>query len=223
MKYTSEVVVTYKDHMGKDETIIEVARQSTSGAFKGWGSDEKPGDEKLLRFLHEHKHSTPWEFCALHVQVNAPIYVARQIMRHRTCAFSEMSGRYVEMPEEAFVPPSFKVQASKNKQASAEAVEAYIQAAAQEAYRHAIDLSVGTYKDMLASGISKEQARLVLPVSMMTQWRQVANLRNWFHFLGLRLDPHCQDETRLVAEQIAELVKEKWPRSWGLFEESVLA
>ena len=215
MNFTHDIEVEFKESMGQDSTIIEVARQSTTGAFRGW-----PEDEKLLRFLYEHSHSTPQEYCVLHVECRVPVFVARQVMRHRTLTFSEMSGRYVEIPERAYHPLEWKEQSTKNKQASAGPIEEQLQADA--VYEGLITESVATYKQLLALGISREQARMVLPLSMMTQFRVIGNLRNWFHFLGLRLDKHAQDETRVMAQQVADIIAERWPRSWALFEEKVL-
>lgn len=165
-------------------------------------------------------NSTPQEFCVLHVECRVPVFVARQVMRHRTLTFSEMSGRYVEIPERAYHPLEWKEQSTKNKQASAGPIEEQLQADA--IYEGLITESVATYKQLLAMGISREQARMVLPLSMMTQFRVIGNLRNWFHFLGLRLDKHAQDETRVMAQQVADIIAERWPRSWALFEEKVL-
>lgn len=210
------ITVKHIDHMGSDADIVAAARQSTDGAFRGWGTEENPGDEKLLRYLWEHKHSTPFEFCSLHVEVEAPIFVARQIFRHRTFSFSEVSGRYVEIGEDVYAPKVWRGQGKTNRQGSAEPLYEESQECAHEAYAEAVARAKETYAYLLSCGVSREQARLVLPVSTMTRWRMAGNLRNWLAFLTLRLAPDVQEETRLVAQQIAAIVAETWPRTWAI-------
>lgn len=208
------ITVKRIDHMGSDADIVAAARQSTDGAFRGWGTEEKPGDEKLLKYLWEHKHSTPFEFCSLHVEVSAPIFVARQVFRHRTFSFSEVSGRYVEIGEDVYAPKVWRGQGKTNRQGSAEPVAEQRDAA--QAYALGVEAARAVYRHLLSLGVSREQARLVLPVSTMTRWRMAGNLRNWLAFLKLRLAPDVQDETRLVAENVAEIVAETWPRTWAI-------
>lgn len=208
------ITVKVVDHMGSDADIVAAARQSTDGAFRGWGTEEKPGDEKLLRYLWEHKHSTPFEFCSLHVEVEAPIFVARQIFRHRTFSFSEVSGRYVEIGEDVYAPKVWRGQGKTNRQGSAEPVAE--QGDAAQAYALGVEAAQAVYRHLLSLGVSREQARLILPVSTMTRWRMAGNLRNWLAFLKLRLAPDVQEETRLVAQQVAEIVAETWPRTWAI-------
>ena len=132
------IAVKRIDHMGSDADIVAAARQSTDGAFRGWGTEEKPGDEKLLRYMWEHRHSTPFEFCSLHVEVEAPIFVARQIFRHRTFSFSEVSGRYVEIGEDVYAPKVWRGQGKTNRQGSAEPLYEESQECAHEAYAEAV-------------------------------------------------------------------------------------
>src|SRR5690606_23323400 len=101
MKVLDHGYVRLVEAWGSDERIIEAARMSTGKGFLGWGpkEDGKPGDEKLLRYLWEHKHATPFEMAGLVVEVQAPIFVFREWHRHRTQSFSELSARYVPMPD----------------------------------------------------------------------------------------------------------------------------
>jgi thymidylate synthase (FAD) len=85
---------------GSDERIIEAARMSTGKGFTGWGTPEKPGDEKLLRFLWKNQHATPFEMAGMTIEVKAPIFVFREWHRHRTQSYNEMSARYVPLPDE---------------------------------------------------------------------------------------------------------------------------
>ena len=205
------IKVTYIDSAGTDETIIAAARQSTDGAFRGWGTPEKPGDEKLLKYLHTRGHSSVFEFCQLHVEIEAPIFVARQVFRHRTFSFSEVSGRYVEMPMN-FHFPEWKKQAEKNRQASGEGLGEN-QLLADTCYKEGLRAATVAYKQLLTLGVSKEQARAVLPLSLMTRWRMSGDLRCWLAFLKLRMASDVQEETRDLANQVAAIIHERWPRT----------
>ena len=205
------IKVTYIDSAGTDETIIAAARQSTDGAFRGWGSPEKPGDEKLLKYLWDHQHSSVFEFCQLHVEIEAPIFVARQVFRHRTFSYSEVSGRYVEMPTN-FHLPDWKKQAEKNRQASGEGLGEN-QLLADTCYKEGLRAATVAYKQLLNLGVSKEQARMVLPLSLMTRWRMSGDLRCWLAFLKLRMASDVQEETRDLANQVAAIIHERWPRT----------
>src|SRR6185295_451000 len=87
------------DVWGSDRTIIEAARMSTGKGFLGWGDEGKPGDEKLLRFLWENKHATPFEMAGATFEIEAPIFVFREWHRHRTQSYNEMSARYTPLPD----------------------------------------------------------------------------------------------------------------------------
>src|SRR5688572_12551657 len=107
-----------RDVWGSDERIIEAARMSSGKGFIGWGTPEKPGDEKLLRYLWENQHTSPFEQAGFSVEVQAPIMVFREWHRHRTQSYNEMSGRYTQMPDVHYIPdPSrVKAQSKTNKQ-----------------------------------------------------------------------------------------------------------
>jgi thymidylate synthase (FAD) len=112
---------------GSDERIVESARMSTSGAFRGWGTVDKPGDEKLLRYLYENHHSTPFEFGGLVIEVQAPIMVFREWHRHRTQSYTEMSARYSPLPDCHYMPTAERclVVNGANKQANAVRVNSF--------------------------------------------------------------------------------------------------
>lgn len=193
---------------GKEEEIIKSARMSTQKGFQGWDQDKK-----LLKYLWDNKHATPFEFCTLSVQIKAPIFVARQVFRSRTFSYNELSGRYSELPE-SFYMPKLKYQDTKNKQGS----DGYL--SDEEANPIVLECiehhkkAFALYRTMLQAGVSREQARIVLPVSIMTEWRMCGNLRNWMHFLSLRLDSHAQQETRELAKGIASILKPLYPNTW---------
>jgi thymidylate synthase (FAD) len=202
-------------------------------AFKTWhehhkcsecdGVEYKPGDEKLLRFLWENKHHTPFEMAGMTIEVQAPIMVFREWHRHRTQSYNEMSGRYVEIPDMCYIPSLERLmagkQAKKNKQSSEEGFtggQAWdYQEILREAYAHARN----HYNHLLEQGVARELARLVLPVAVYSKMRASANLRNWLAFLQLRMDAGAQWEIRQYAEAVGGFVAERFPRTYELFQE----
>lgn len=210
-----DLIETY----GSDERIIESARMSTDGEFRGWDRDSK-----LLSYLWKHKHTTPFEMAGAVFQVTCPIFVARQWFRHRTFSYNELSGRYSELPD-VFYTPSIErlregLQATDNRQGSMgggdESQSRLVQSYITDLYAGARE----TYDDLLAQGIARELARIVLPVSVYTKFRVAGNVHNWCHFLGLRLDKHAQWEMREFAACIDNLLTEKFPHTMELFHES---
>lgn len=185
----------------------------------------RDGDEKLLAYLWNNKHSTPFEMGGMIIEVKAPIFVFREWQRHRTQSFNEMSARYIPLPYENYVPSVDRLMtgagsSTTNKQAQGsgrvltteEAVlwrqqlcELYAQA--QSVYETGIGL-----------GIPKELARLPVPVARYSRMRASANLRNWLAFLTLRKADAAQWEIRQYADAVGDLVAEHFPRTWALFE-----
>lgn len=198
--------------------IIEAARQSTQGSFRGW---EK--DRKLLAHLYENKHSTPFEFAGMTIEVQAPIFVFREWHRHRTQSYSEMSARYSPLPDMNYLPGFARCQgdpATTNKQAqsvngrtaSVEEANLWLGDLAQ-VYRelHAL------YHRGLEIGVPKEVARCAMSVAHYSRMRATGNLRNWLAFLTLRMDPNAQFEIRQFANAVAKLVEVNFPETWRLF------
>lgn len=231
---------------GSEEQIIEAARMSTDGGFKGWddvpcpnascattfqdqtcsqckGKGYIPGDTRLLRYLWEHKHTTPFEMAGLTFEIQAPIFVFREWHRHRTQSYNEMSARYTVLPDLFYVPSLERMKASRqdqiNKQGSGGSPFSDLEAEQRrtqigEAYRHARS----NYIDLIAMGVAKEVARLVIPVAQYSRMRASANLLNWFKFLALRLPENAQWEIRQYAEAALELAAPIFPRCVGLFK-----
>lgn len=185
-----------------------------------------PGDEKLLRFLWENKHHTPFEMAGLVIEVQAPIFVFREWHRHRTQSYNEMSARYTPLPDLNYVPTveRLMINSKTNKQAGTikgaeELTEAHakvFQGALKEIYREAENL----YQEALINGVPKELARVHLPVGRYSRMRASANLRNWLAFLTLRMAPAAQWEIRQYASALASIVKNVFPRTYDLFIES---
>lgn len=189
-------------------------------------ADLVPGDEKLLRYLWEHKHATPFEMAGAIVEVQAPIFVFREWHRHRTQSFNELSARYTPLPDLNYIPTIERLMQgsdSKNKQAgtikgavplTAENAERYRKALVEK-YRNDQEL----YEQFLNAGVPKELARVHLPVARFSRMRASSVLRNWFGFLSLRMAPNAQYEIRVYANALFDLLTPIFPRSCALFAE----
>lgn len=212
------------EHWGSDERIIEAARMSTDKGFLGWGTAEKPGDEKLLRYLWEHKHATPFEMAGAVIQVQAPIFVFREWHRHRTQSYNEMSARYVPLPDVNYIPSVERLLqlGGGNRQAGGTGKQQLDEESAKR-FRLWLANNYGNtqslYTAALDSGVPKELARLCLPVARYSKMRACANLRNWLAFLTLRMAPNAQWEIRQYANALHDVLAELFPRTLALFDE----
>jgi thymidylate synthase (FAD) len=238
---------------GSDQEIVETARMSTDKGFLGWEPEfeyvcprcdyscklrqkhdalfcsnlvlksSHPGDAKLLAYLYTHKHSTPFEFAGLTIECQAPIMVYREWHRHRTQAYSEMSARYVEMPDLFYVPSveRLMMQPTASRQTGGRKIIETAEEAehAQQSIRDISVLCRHQYLALLDRGVSRELARGVLPVYQYSRMRATANLRNWLAFLTLRMDPAAQWEIRQYANVVGGIIAERFPRTWELFAE----
>ncbi len=208
---------------GSDERIIEAARMSTNKGFLGWNfEDGTERDVKLLRYLYNHKHMTPFEMAGLVIEVQAPIFVFREWHRHRTQSYNEMSARYIPLPDVNYIPTEDRCFATseKNKQA-----QSFSMTDLSKSDVHTwLDQLDNVYRDAqkcyekgLQLGIPKELARLPVPVARYSRMRASANLRNWLAFLTLRMDENAQWEIRQYANAVAVLINELFPRTYELF------
>lgn len=211
----------HPDENEKEAGIIEAARQSTQGAFRGWDTDEK-----LLAYLHNNKHATPFEFSGMVIEVKAPLFVFREWHRHRTQSYNEMSARYAPIPNENYVPTAKRImlKANANKQAGAVADADKLTLSQAEAFRQRLivgyDAFERNYQEALSRGIPKELARCGMPVGRYSQMRASTCLRNWLSFLSLRMSLHAQWEIQQYANAVGEIVAEEFPRTWALFTET---
>jgi len=202
------------DHMGDDTRIVEAARVS----YKG--SRPKRDDERLIHYLMDNGHMSPFEHVEFEFYIRAPIFVARQWFRHRTGQPNEVSRRYRAFDGGLWRPSSWFKQSKKNKQASAGllADEAAAEAtrALDKAYRAAQD----AYARLLDLGVSREQARAVLPLGSYTEFYWKQNLRNLLNLLDQRLSPHAQTETRAYAAAVLALIKPVVPVAMAAWEKA---
>ena len=209
---------------GSDERIVEAARMSTNKGFLGWGTLEKPGDEKLLKYLYEHKHMTPFEMAGMIIEIQAPIFVFREWHRHRTQSYNELSARYTPLPNLNYIPDINRIMinaGTSNKQAGtikdAEVLNEHEARDFQEKTMTIYNNLEYLYQEFLKKGIPKELARIILPVGRYSRMRASANLRNWLAFLTLRIAEEAQWEIRQYANIVGQLINENFPRTWELF------
>lgn len=200
--------------------IIEAARQSTQGAFRGWDKDLK-----LLRFLYEHQHSTPFEFAGMVIEVQAPLMIFREWHRHRTQSYNEMSARYAPMPDNHYLPtPERALMINEaNRQANAlKGVEPITVAGARQWIRglqQHYTREQQLYEQGLHIGMPKELARLPVSVGRYSRMRASTNLRNWLAFLTLRMAPDAQWEIQQYANAVGTFIEGAFPRTWEVFNE----
>lgn len=194
------------DHMGSDLSVVRSARQSYDAA---WRAGENEGsDAKLIHYLWDHKHTTPFEAVTFTFEVHAPIFVFRQWHRHRTWSYNELSARYTELADEFYVPAPDLVgyQSKNNKQGRSVEQRPEIDTELGM-YEQSCKLSFETYKGLLAAGWPRELARSVLPVSTYSNMFATVDLLNLLKFLTLRTDSHAQYEIRVYANAMLELIR----------------
>lgn len=206
---SSQLKVTYVDHMGDDLRVVNSARISMGKSSDKL--DEK--DEKLINYLADNKHFTPFEHNTLTVIIECPLDIRSQIHRHRTFSYNEISRRYTSQDIEIFKEVEWRGQHKSSKQCSDGTLDSRKIAACQVIEQKMEDACMRAYNELLEVGLSREQARRKLPIGLMTKFYMTGNLRNWSHFLKLRLDSHAQKEVRIIAEQIKEIMLDKFPIS----------
>ena len=191
--------------MGSDLTVVNSARVSLNKEKQS--IDDK--DIKLIKYLIKNKHVSVLEHCFFTFRFEIPIYIARQLMRHRSWSFNEVSGRYVEFEEKFFTPESFRFQSPSIKQGSVEDVDGKLsQSEVRTIYNKAITHQYNAYKQLLDMGVAREQARGLLGTALYTNLYGSCNLRSLIHFLELRLHEHSQKEIRDLAQEMYCLVKQ---------------
>jgi len=201
------------DVMGSDLSVVNSARVS----FGKKTEKIRPRDERLINYLWEHNHSSPFRHATIQFHIKAPIFVLRQWMKHQVgCAWNEISGRYVEFDYEYHTPSHFRLQSKDNKQGSEGAVDPTTEKQAQEIFWDSCDSSMQAYSALLNMGVCKEQARMVLPLNLYSECYWTASLQAVMHFLKLREDSHAQWEIQEYARAIREISKEHFPISLKL-------
>lgn len=205
----TQLKATYVDHMGSDLTIVNSARIS----FGSESQELTDKDKKLIKYLADNEHMSPFEHCTLTILVECPLYIRSQIHRHRTFSYNEISRRYTSEDIMFYSPETIRKQAASSRQASEGELE---EDEAEEAYdimNYIHESCEQAYEKLLELGVPREQARGVLPQNLMTKFYMTGNLRNWIHFIKLRLDKHAQSEVQEVANQVLSILKEKFPEA----------
>ena len=209
-KVLDQGLVRLVSFMGGDDAVVQAARVSF-----GKGLTEPERDRKLLNYLMANRHETPFEHSVFKFHIKCPIFVARQWFRHRIASYNEISGRYTKMKEEFCLPEVLRSQKARNYRY--ENLDPATSRELIEKMKEHYEASYRLYRELLDRGVAKEQARIVLPLALYTQFYWTINARALMNFLSLRLDEHAQAEIREYAKVIAEIMKDKMPWTYDAF------
>lgn len=197
------------DHMGSDLTVVNAARVS----FAKESTELNDSDERLINYLAKHGHWSPFAHAFLQFRIKAPVFVARQLVKHQVgLSWNEVSRRYVDEPPEFHNPTVWRGKPKNSKQGSDG--EAEDQNTAKKILEQTHLLAFKNYNVLIKQGVAPEQARMILPQSMMTEWYWSGSLQAFARICNQRLDDHSQDETQVIARMIQEQAAEKFPVSW---------
>lgn len=211
------IKATYIDHMGTDLSTVNAARVSFNKKSE-WDYVQlemflKPGDERLVGYLAKHEHLSPFGHAFASFHVKAPIFVARQLVKHKFLRWNEISRRYVDDPPEYYFPETYRGRSADKKQGSDG--EVTLTDYQKNLIKGAVGACLSTYDNMLKAGVAPEQARSVLPQGVMTEWYWSGSLDAFAAMCNLRLKPDTQYESRIVAQQISDVMAKLFPVSWA--------
>lgn len=222
------ITATYIDSMGSDLSVVNAARVS----FGKKHDTFQDKDKGLINYLAKHKHFSPFGHAFASFHVKAPIFVARQLVKHKFLRWNEISRRYVDDKPEFYVPDVWRGKSADKKQGSSGVVDIDIIDQDGKPYEgnfgesslggnvfESQDMSVYFYNRMIEQGVAPEQARMVLPQSTMTEWYWSGSLDAFADMCKLRCKGDTQYETRLVADQISESMGKLFPVSWAALTE----
>ena len=211
MSEETKISVVYIDHMGSDKGVVNAARVSFSNDDQNVVLDSR--DEKLIVYLAKHNHWSPFAHNSIQFKITCPIFIARQLVKHQVGGvWNEVSRRYVDYTPNMFVPSVWRGRPKNAKQGSNGVIEN--QKEAHDALEKHHANCVTLYNNMLSLGICPEQARIVLPLSSMTEWYWTGSLVFWARVCKQRIDLHAQEEAREVAILISDHCKKLFPLSW---------
>lgn len=220
------IEVKYIDHMGSDLSVVNAARVSF-GKESEWEQQVHPSgdyadnilsdrDTHLIKYLAKHKHMSPFGHSFASFHVKAPIFVARQLVKHKFLRWNEISRRYVDDEPEFYVPDVWRGRSADKKQGSDGVVQTFVQD--WDTYNPSLKL----YTELLEDGVAPEQARMVLPQSMMTEWYWSGSLDAFADMCNLRCKPDTQAETREVANKVSNFMSCSFPVSWEALKHQYL-
>jgi len=236
------IEATLIDYMGTDLSVVNAARvsfgkKSSWAKFTAGHADQgvlQDKDRKLIHYLAEHKHLSPFGHCFASFHVKAPLFVARQLVKHKFLRWNEISRRYVDSEPEFYLPENWRAKANDKKQGSGDTYineiefndahdypddKSYLMdrwfrktsdIVAEEVYPYCMR----SYKELIDKGVCPEQARMVLPQSTMTEWYWSGSLDAFADMCNLRCTDDTQLETRLVADEISADMKDLFPIAW---------
>ena len=205
------------DHMGSDDAIVRAARVSY-----GEGTKKVQGDRGLIRYLMRHEHTTPFEMCEVKFHIKLPIFVMRQLVRHRTASLNEYSARYSVITDEFYIPEpqNLKPQSTTNKQGRAGELDDIQRQHVTDDMLGAWDHNYELYERHINDfGLARETARAILPVGGYTECYWKANLKNFLHMARLRMDSHAQWEIQEFARAMYNLARPLFPLACEAFED----
>ena len=211
------IKATYIDHMGSDLSVVNAARVSF-GKKSAWECHDSQTirlserDTKLIKYLASHKHISPFGHAFASFHVKAPIFVARQLVKHKFLRWNEISRRYVDDKPEFYTPDTWRGRSADKKQGSEGVVEMYYNDTAE--IEETSDVANELYYFLLDKGVAPEQARMVLPQSTMTEWYWSGSLDAFADMCRLRCKEDTQAETQEVAWAINLAMEDLFPVSW---------
>ena len=210
------ISATYIDHMGSDLSVVNAARVSFGKKSEAF----LEGDAKLINYLAKHKHISPFGHCFASFHVKAPIFVARQLVKHKFLRWNEISRRYVDDEPEFYQPEVWRGRSADKKQGSSDETVEFLrmqglseQTVSDATFNHQIH-SLTLYHEMINEGVAPEQARMVLPQSTMTEWYWSGSLDAFADMCSLRCASDTQAETQKVAWDISLKMEDLFPVSW---------
>ena len=217
------IVASYIDHMGTDLSVVNSARVSFGKksdfmprVHNGEAKVLQPKDVKLIHWLAKHKHMSPFGHASATFHVKAPVFVARQLVKHKFLRWNEISRRYTTENIEFYTPDVWRGRSKDKKQGSAGVVEVRGSVPVGRAMYACKD----AYEGLLKAGVAPEQARMVLPQSMMTEWYWSGSLDAFSDMCNLRCKPDTQAETAEVAWDIDRMMIKLFPVSWKALRDS---
>jgi len=217
----------YIDHMGSDLSVVNAARVSFNKKSTWAGQEDglhdgeggigvlNNADSKLIRYLAKHKHISPFGHCFASFHIKAPVFVARQLVKHKFLRWNEISRRYVDSEPEFYVPTDWRGRSEDKKQGSEGTITI-----SNDIVEDVYDEAIGRYRLLLDIGVCPEQARMVLPQSMMTEWYWSGSLDAFADMCNLRCKPDTQYETQVVAGHIDTEMAKLFPVSWKSLREN---
>ena len=204
---------TLLNHMGDDNTVVDAARVSFKKGHKEFTEEQ---NHRLIKYLAEHEHYSPFGHCFASFHVKAPIFVARQLVKHKFLRMNEVSRRYVDDDPELYFPEVWRGRPVDKKQGSSGIVDKSVGEWALKAAATASH----NYSKLIEEGVAPEQARMILPLNTYSEWYWSGSLDAFANMCKLRCKEDTQEETRLIANQISDQMGARFPVAWKALMEN---